>query len=119
MCVGVAASYRQLQVSRRWRDTDDGTRGTNHDTAGAASERGEGRDGRDRRRSGRPLRRDLAAAGVERVAKTVGIRGGLPLLEDGRVIEAANVIWCTGFRSDFSWIELPPYRVCTSSSRQL
>ena len=33
----------------------------------------------------------------------------MPLLEDGRVLEAANVIWCTGFRPDFSWIDLPVF----------
>ena len=51
--------------------------------------------------------RDLRRAGVERVPKTVGIRGGLPVLEDGRVLEVANVIWCTGFRPGFSWIDMP------------
>ena len=51
---------------------------------------------------------DLVAAGVERVyARTVGVRDGLPLLDDGRVVDAANVIWCTGFRNDFGWIDLP------------
>jgi putative flavoprotein involved in K+ transport len=50
----------------------------------------------------------LDAAGVEHVeAKTIGVRHGLPVLEGGRVVEAANVIWCTGFRLDFSWIDLP------------
>src|SRR6266542_2837283 len=39
---------------------------------------------------------DLAAAGVERVSRTVGLKNGLPVLEDGRVLEVANVIWCTG-----------------------
>jgi putative flavoprotein involved in K+ transport len=52
---------------------------------------------------------DLEAAGVERVAKTVGVRDGLPVLEDGRTTEVANVIWCTGFRQDFSWIEVPVF----------
>jgi putative flavoprotein involved in K+ transport len=51
--------------------------------------------------------RDLADAGVERVGKVVGARDGLPLLEDGRVLEPANVIWCTGFRPDLSWLDLP------------
>ena len=50
---------------------------------------------------------DLAAAGVERLPKVAAVRDGLPLLEDGRVIEAENVIWCTGFRQDYSWIHLP------------
>jgi putative flavoprotein involved in K+ transport len=51
--------------------------------------------------------RDIAAAGIERVPRTVGARDGLPLLDDGRVLEVANVVWCTGFRPDFSWIDLP------------
>ena len=50
---------------------------------------------------------DLAAAGVERVPKIVGVKDGLPLMEDGSTIEAANIIWCTGFRPGFSWIDLP------------
>ncbi|MDX1663875.1 MAG: NAD(P)-binding domain-containing protein [Candidatus Promineifilaceae bacterium] len=51
---------------------------------------------------------DLQAAGVERVhARTIGVQDGLPVLEDGRALEVANVIWCTGFRSDFGWIDLP------------
>jgi putative flavoprotein involved in K+ transport len=52
---------------------------------------------------------DLAAAGVERVPKTVAVRDGLPALEDGRVLDVANVIWCTGFHQDFSWIDVPVF----------
>jgi putative flavoprotein involved in K+ transport len=37
----------------------------------------------------------------------VGARDGLPLLEDGRVVDVANVVWCTGFRNDYGWIGLP------------
>jgi putative flavoprotein involved in K+ transport len=51
--------------------------------------------------------KDLAAAGVERVPRVVGVRDGLPFLEDQQVLEVANVVWCTGFRPDFSWIDLP------------
>ena len=29
------------------------------------------------------------------------------MLEDGDVLDVANVVWCTGFRLDFSWIDLP------------
>jgi putative flavoprotein involved in K+ transport len=50
---------------------------------------------------------DLAKAGVERVPRTMGVQDGLPVLEDGRVLDVENVIWCTGFRPDFSWIDLP------------
>jgi putative flavoprotein involved in K+ transport len=60
---------------------------------------------------GQPLVRvkleDLAAAGIERVPGVVGVREGLPVLEDQRVLQVPNVIWCTGFRPDFSWIDLP------------
>jgi putative flavoprotein involved in K+ transport len=34
------------------------------------------------------------------------VRDGLPLLADQRALEVANVVWCTGFRPDFSWIDL-------------
>ena len=50
--------------------------------------------------------RDLAAAGIRPVGRVAGVRDGLPLLEDGRVLEVANVIWCTGFDPGFSWIDL-------------
>jgi len=52
---------------------------------------------------------DLLRAGVERVGKTVGVKNGMPLLEDGRVLEVANVIWSTGFEPGFSWIDLPVF----------
>src|SRR5829696_4539301 len=51
--------------------------------------------------------KDLAAAGVEQVPRTVGIEDGRPALGDGRVLDVSNVIWCTGFRKEFSWIDLP------------
>jgi putative flavoprotein involved in K+ transport len=31
------------------------------------------------------------------------------VLEDGRVLDVANVIWCTGFRHDFVWIDVPVF----------
>jgi putative flavoprotein involved in K+ transport len=49
---------------------------------------------------------DLAAAGVERVPRTVGVRNGQPVLADGRTVDVRNVVWCTGFRPDASWIDL-------------
>jgi putative flavoprotein involved in K+ transport len=53
--------------------------------------------------------KDFVAAGVGRVPRVVDARDGLPLLEDGSVVEVANVIWCTGFRPDFSWIDVPVF----------
>jgi putative flavoprotein involved in K+ transport len=61
---------------------------------------------------GGPLERirpaDLAAAGVKRVVgRTVGVTDGLPLLDDGQVLDVANVVWATGFRHEYPWIRLP------------
>ena len=50
---------------------------------------------------------DLAAAGVERVARVAGVRDGRPVLADGQVVDAANVIWCTGYDPGFAWLRLP------------
>lgn len=55
---------------------------------------------------GRVRRKDIAAAGIQRVPRTKGVRGGYPLLEDRRVMQVSNVIWCTGFTSGFQWIDL-------------
>ena len=52
--------------------------------------------------------RTLDAAGVRRVPRTTGTRDGAPQLADGRVLDVANVVWCTGYHPDFrSWIDLP------------
>jgi putative flavoprotein involved in K+ transport len=64
------------------------------------------------RHGGAPLLRyrrpDLRRAGVEWVLeRTAGVHDGLPVLDDGRVVEVRNVVWCTGFRPDFGWINLP------------
>ena len=43
------------------------------------------------------------------VPRIVGVRDGLPLLEDGRTLPVTNVIWCTGFQPGFDWIDLPVF----------
>jgi putative flavoprotein involved in K+ transport len=53
--------------------------------------------------------KDLAASGVEHVPRVVGVDDGLPKLEDGRVLDVANVVWCTGFGTAFDWIDLPVF----------
>jgi putative flavoprotein involved in K+ transport len=52
---------------------------------------------------------DLAAAHIQRVSRVVGVREGLPLLEDGRILNVSNVLWCTGFCRSFPWIHLPVF----------
>lgn len=49
--------------------------------------------------------RDLAAAGVHVVPRVTGVADGMPVLADGTRLEVSNVIWCTGFREEFSWID--------------
>ncbi len=51
--------------------------------------------------------KDLDAADIERVPRVGGVRDGLPRLDDDRVLDVTNVIWCTGYRQDYSWIDLP------------
>jgi putative flavoprotein involved in K+ transport len=54
----------------------------------------------------RTKERNLRAAGVQRVPRLAGAQDGRPVLEDGRVLDVANVIWCTGFTPGFDWIDL-------------
>lgn len=57
--------------------------------------------------------RVLIEAGVVRVGRLEGERGGLPVCGDA-VIEPRVVIWCTGYQNDHAWIHLP---VCDSLGR--
>ena len=50
---------------------------------------------------------DLSGAGIVRIPRVVGVRNGLPLLEDGRTLDVKNVIWCTGYQHGFPWVDLP------------
>jgi putative flavoprotein involved in K+ transport len=50
---------------------------------------------------------DLEAAGVQRVGRIATVRDGLPITEDDQALEPQTVVWCTGYRPDYSWIELP------------
>lgn len=52
---------------------------------------------------------DLEAAGVTRVPRVADVRDGLPQLADGRAVEVATVVWCTGLRPDHSWVRLPVF----------
>ena len=65
------------------------------------------------RNHGGPLERvkpaHLEAAGVHRrFARTSGVLDGKPMLDDGTVLDVANVIWCTGYRHEYGWIEPAP-----------
>ena len=54
----------------------------------------------------RVRRAELDQAGVERhESRVASVRDGKPVLEDGTVLDVATIIWCTGSRPDFGWIE--------------
>ena len=53
----------------------------------------------------------LRAAGVERTPRVTGVDNGRPHLADGRILHPTNVIWCTGFEPNFSWIKLSGFDV--------
>ena len=55
----------------------------------------------------RVRRRDLTGIGVHLGPRVASVRHGQPVLEDGRVLDVKNVVWCTGFHPGFSWIDLP------------
>ncbi|MCW2764187.1 MAG: portal protein [Nocardioides sp.] len=55
----------------------------------------------------RVKRSDLADRGVERLEDRVtGVRDGRPVVGE-QPREVANVVWATGFRQTFDWIDLP------------
>lgn len=54
--------------------------------------------------------KDVTDAGVALAPRVRTAQEGLPILEDGRTLDVANVIWCTGFGQDFSWIDVPGVR---------
>jgi len=60
---------------------------------------------------GQPLirlnRADALAAGVEQVTRVAGVAEGKPCLEDGRVMDVSAVVWCTGFRPSYDFLDLP------------
>jgi putative flavoprotein involved in K+ transport len=56
---------------------------------------------------------DLKANGVQRVPRVAGVEAGRPQLADGRVLDVANILWCTGFVRDTlrGWIRRPIFDV--------
>ena len=50
---------------------------------------------------------ELAKAGVKRVGHITDVVDGYPVAEDGTTLRVDNVIWCTGYRPGFEWIDLP------------
>ena len=55
----------------------------------------------------RQKEKDIKAAGITRTARIVGVVDGRPQTEEGELLDVADVIWATGFASDFAWLDLP------------
>ncbi|MGV0740032.1 NAD(P)-binding domain-containing protein [Mycobacterium syngnathidarum] len=56
----------------------------------------------------RVKRADLADRGVRRhTIRLSGVADHQPTLSDGTVLDVRNIVWCTGFKQVFDWIELP------------
>ena len=60
--------------------------------------------------SGSPLIRisaaDLDKAGVYRLPRLIKADNGFPYFSDNSVLKVASVIWSTGYKPDYSWIEM-------------
>ena len=55
---------------------------------------------------GTPLKR-LRGAGVQHPAPVVSTTGNEVTFQDGTSVRAAAVVWATGFRADYSWVDVP------------
>jgi putative flavoprotein involved in K+ transport len=56
----------------------------------------------------RVKREDLQQRGVQRLlSRVVNVREGSPVLDSSQVLDVSNVVWCTGFRQVFDWIDVP------------
>jgi len=48
---------------------------------------------------------------VERtVGRITAVEDGRPVTEGGDRFDVSNVLWCTGFRPEFSWIEVDVFQ---------
>ena len=49
---------------------------------------------------------DLEVAGVETLPRLNELNNGRPQFENGSALNVSSIIWATGYRPDFSWIEM-------------
>jgi putative flavoprotein involved in K+ transport len=55
---------------------------------------------------GRARRDEISSVGVILTPRLSGVQSGKPKLEDGTILPTEGVIWATGFRPDYHWINL-------------
>jgi hypothetical protein len=103
------ADYLEAYAARFELPVRTGVRVTRGQASGRSTPRSGARSGRRRAdRSSGSGPPNIDAGGIERVARVAGVRDGLHELEDGRVLEVANVFWCTGFQHDTRGSTCPP-----------
>lgn len=56
-----------------------------------------------------PTFRSLRRKGIRVVGRAVGVDGATIRFEGGKQEHPTAVVWCTGFRSEFSWVDLPVF----------
>lgn len=56
---------------------------------------------------GRATRDELASSGIVLTPRLSGAQEGKPRLEDGRILPVDAIVWATGYRPDFHWVNLP------------
>ncbi len=49
------------------------------------------------------------ACGVELVGRTLTTQGRTFTFSDGAALEVSNVVWATGFRGDYDWVNVPVF----------
>src|SRR5262249_41566135 len=71
-------------------------------------------------RRGQPLFRlnewDAVAAGVETAPRLAGVQNGKARLENGRGLETAAIVWCTGVLPNYSFLVFPTLSFYVKSS---
>ena len=56
----------------------------------------------------RVRRNHIKERGIDRREERVtGVEAGKPVLANGSVLDVATVVWCSGSRQDFGWLDLP------------
>ena len=55
---------------------------------------------------GRVGLKDLDAAGVVRLPRTIAAQEGRLVMEDGQIVDVANIVWSTGYRTVFDWVKI-------------
>ena len=55
---------------------------------------------------GRVRLKDLEAAGVGRLPRTIAVRDRRPVMDDGQIADVANIVWATGYRPAVDWVHI-------------